>query len=149
MKKHLKYILPLLFLCIPAILPLLKPGFFESHDGNWMIIRFSAFHQSLVDGHFPVRWSGRLNHGYGYPALNFLYPLPFWLAEFFYIFTNSFVLSIKLVFKKPLLAFIQFGRGLALHIHPISFYGHIYQGIYWRIFRFCLYTPYLFKHQSF
>ncbi|MBI2010426.1 MAG: hypothetical protein HYS86_04615 [Candidatus Chisholmbacteria bacterium] len=99
MKKYLLLIL----IALPATLALFQPGFFPSHDGEWMVIRFSAFHHSLVEGQFPVRWSARLNHGYGYPVLNFLYPLPFYLAEIFFLFTQSFTLSIKWVFIASLL----------------------------------------------
>lgn len=97
MKKFLT--ISLIFgLTLPVISSLLRPGFFPSHDGEWMVIRLSAFHQALADGQFPVRWSIRLNHGFGYPVLNFLYPLPFYLGEVFYLVTHSFVAATKLVF---------------------------------------------------
>lgn len=96
--KRLIVILLLLVLTLPATWALLRPGFFPSHDGEWMVIRLSAFHQALADGQFPVRWSIRLNHGFGYPVLNFLYPLPFYLGEVFYLVTHSFVAATKLVF---------------------------------------------------
>src|SRR3989344_3219366 len=72
-KKYLPIVI-LLLLMIPSIWFLLLPGFFESDDGEWMIIRFSAFYQALADGQFPVRFLGRLNNGYGYPVADFLYP---------------------------------------------------------------------------
>lgn len=93
-----KVLLLLLLFTIPAFLVLTKPGFFPSHDGEWMVIRLSAFHQSLKDGQFPVRWSSRLNHGYGYPVFNFLYPLPFYFGELFYFLSGSFSQAIKLIF---------------------------------------------------
>lgn len=80
-----------------AIWPLFRPGFFQSDDGEWMIIRFSAFHQALVDGQFPVRWLGRLNHEYGYPVANFLYPGFMYLAEIPKILGFGFVNSIKII----------------------------------------------------
>ena len=103
MKKLLVIIL-LVLLTLPAITALIRPGFFPSHDGEWMVIRLSAFHQSLRDGQFPVRWSSRLNHGFGYPVLNFLYPLPFYIGELFYLISGSFTQSIKLVFIGSFLA---------------------------------------------
>ena len=96
MKK--KVIIILLILTIPAAAGLFHRGFFVSHDADWMVIRLSAFHQSLRDGHFPVRWTQRLNHGFGYPVLNFLYPLPFYFAEIFYLGLGSLTLATKLVF---------------------------------------------------
>ena len=64
-------------LCVASILvlwPLLRQGFFITDDGDWMIIRLSAFYQSIAEGQFPVRFLGRLYHNFGYPVSNFLYP---------------------------------------------------------------------------
>ncbi len=96
-KKILKIILVLL-LVSPVVLPLLQPGFFVSDDGDWMVIRLSAFHETLKTGQFPVRFLERLNHGYGYPVTNFLYPLPFYLGELIHLFGFGFVDSIKILF---------------------------------------------------
>ncbi len=63
-----------------------------------MVIRFTAFHQTLAAGQFPVRFVDRLNSNYGYPVLNFLYPLPFYLAEIPKAFGFGFTDSIKIVF---------------------------------------------------
>ena len=87
-----------------SIWPFFKKGYFESHDGEWMVIRFSAFHQTLADGQFPVRFVDRLNNNYGYPVLNFLYPLPFYLAEIPKILGFGFVDSIKIVFAASAIA---------------------------------------------
>ncbi len=102
--KQVFLIALLLLLVLPATVSLLRPGFFLSHDGEWMVIRLSAFHQALADGQFPVRWSIRLNHGFGYPVLNFLYPLPFYFGELFYLLSASFTQAIKLVFILSFLA---------------------------------------------
>lgn len=93
-----KYLLLLTILSLLACWPFLKKGYFESHDGEWMVIRFTAFHQALADGQFPVRFVDRLNNNYGYPVLNFLYPLPFYLAEIPKIVGFGFVDSIKIIF---------------------------------------------------
>lgn len=81
-----------------ALWPFFNRGFFTSHDGEWMVIRFSAFHQTLRSGQFPVRYVERLNNNYGYSVLNFLYPLPFYLAEIPKIVGFNFVDSIKITF---------------------------------------------------
>src|SRR3990172_6802434 len=81
-----------------SLWPFFKKGYFESHDGEWMVIRFSAFHQTLASGQFPVRFVDRLNNNYGYPVLNFLYPLPFYFAEIPKLLGFGFVDSIKIVF---------------------------------------------------
>jgi len=93
-----KYLFIILFLSLLALWPFFKKGYFETHDGQWWIIRFSAFHQTLVAGQFPVRFVDRLNNNYGYPVLNFDYPLPFYLAEVPKIIGFGFADSIKIVF---------------------------------------------------
>ncbi|MDO8487431.1 MAG: YfhO family protein [Candidatus Curtissbacteria bacterium] len=95
----MKKLLVILFLfSLVSIWPFFKIGYFESHDGEWMVIRFTAFHQTFRAGQFPVRFVDRLNSNYGYPVLNFLYPLPFYLAEIPKILGFNFVDSIKAVF---------------------------------------------------
>src|SRR3990172_3479022 len=95
-KKYLPIVI-LLLLTIPSIWFLLLPGFFESDDGEWMVIRFSAFYQALSDGQFPTRFLGRLNHGFGYPVANFLYPGFMYLAVPLKLLGFGFVSSIKLI----------------------------------------------------
>ncbi|MEX2028055.1 MAG: YfhO family protein [Candidatus Curtissbacteria bacterium] len=99
-----KYVVILFLLSMVAIWPFFKKGYFQSHDGEWMVIRFSAFHQTLRAGQFPVRFVDRLNNNYGYPVLNFLYPLPFYLAEVPKALGFSFVNSIKIVFAASTVA---------------------------------------------
>ncbi len=77
--------------------PLFKPGFFLSDDGEWMIIRLSAFFQSLRDGQVPVRFLGRLNHVYGYPVANFLYPGFLYIGSVIHALGFSFVDSVKII----------------------------------------------------
>lgn len=95
MSRHLLLIITLSLI---ALWPFFKKGFFITDDGEWMVIRFSAFHQTLADGQFPVRFVDRLNNNYGYPVLNFLYPLPFYLATIPKLAGFGFVDSIKIVF---------------------------------------------------
>src|SRR3989304_7647293 len=95
MKRH---ILILVVVSLIAIWPFFKKGFYESHDGEWMIIRFTAFHQTLRAGNFPVRFTDRLNNNYGYPVLNYLYPMPFYLSEVPKSLGFSFIESVKILF---------------------------------------------------
>src|SRR3989344_9189233 len=80
-----------------ALWPFFKKGYFETHDGDWMIIRLSAFHQTLTAGQFPVRFVDRLNNNFGYPVFNFLYPLPFYFAEIPKLLGFNFQESIRIV----------------------------------------------------
>jgi hypothetical protein len=97
-KKTLVTILLLLICCLPAVFPLLHHGFFKTDDGEWMIIRLSAFYQALHDGQFPVRVLERLNFGYGYPVSEFLYPGGFYVASIFHIIRFGFVNAIKILY---------------------------------------------------
>jgi len=101
MKPYFKSFLLILFFLIflfPATRSLFHPGFFISDDGEWMIIRLTAFHQALAVGEFPVRFVFRLNHEYGYPLFNFSYPAGFYLGELIHLLGFNFIDSIKIVF---------------------------------------------------
>ncbi|MFZ5535505.1 MAG: hypothetical protein ACOY3M_05155 [Patescibacteria group bacterium] len=80
-----------------VLTPLMRSGFFITDDGEWMIIRLSAFYQSLADGQFPVRFLGRLNNSYGYPVSNFLYPGFLYLGSLLHILGASFQDAVKII----------------------------------------------------
>ena len=90
-----------IFILVAAILlvifPLFRQGFFVTDDGEWMIIRLSSFFQTLRDGQFPVRFLGRLNHGFGYPVANFLYPGFLYIGSFFHVLGFSFIGAVKVL----------------------------------------------------
>ena len=73
-KINLFWVVIIFLAVLPSLYGVWHSGFFVSDDGNWMVIRFSAFYQALADGQFPVRFLDRLNYSYGYPVANFLYP---------------------------------------------------------------------------
>lgn len=97
-KKSIFILTLIVLFCIPSVLSLFHPGFFQSDDGEWMVIRFSAFYQTLADGQFPVRFLGRLNHEYGYPVANFLYPGFMYLGVPIHVLGFGFVDTIKIIF---------------------------------------------------
>lgn len=102
-RKNLIFIAFLFILLLPSVFSILMPGYFETDDGEWMVIRFSAFYQAFSDGQFPVRFLGRLNFGYGYPVANFLYPGFMYLATPLQILGFGFVNSIKVIMLVSLL----------------------------------------------
>jgi hypothetical protein len=113
MKNHSKLIFLLLALIfsVPAIIGLLHSGFPVTDDGGWMVIRFSAFFQTLRDGEFPVRFLMRLNNGYGYPVSDFLYPLFMYLSVPIHLIGINFANSIKVllalcIFSSSLFTFL-------------------------------------------
>lgn len=77
MNKKIYVLLSICALLVAAfvvLFPVFREGMLVTDDGNWMVIRLSAFYQSFREGQFPVRFLGRLNQSYGYPVANFLYP---------------------------------------------------------------------------
>lgn len=97
MKKNVFLLGVIVLLILPVIFNLLRPGFFVTDDGDWMVIRFSAFYQEVRAGQIPVRFLTRLNNGYGYPVATFLYPGFMYLATIPKALGFGFVWSIKLV----------------------------------------------------
>ena len=91
----------ILFLFILAIIPtlaLFHSGLPITHDGQDQVARIANFYQNLVDGNLIPRWAANLNWGYGHPVLEFLYPLPSYIASFFHVFGFNFVDAAKIVF---------------------------------------------------
>lgn len=94
-KRKLIIILALIFISLIPVSLLLMPGFPITDDGTWLVIRFSAFFETLRSGQIPVRNIYRLDDGMGYPVSNFLYPLYLYLATPFHIIGLNFLNSIK------------------------------------------------------
>ena len=106
--KHIKNQILVIFLVVvislPAVFALFQTGFPQTDDGNWMVIRFSAFYASFRDGQIPVRFLERLNYGYGYPVSNFLYPGFMYLGIPIHILGINFVDTIRILFGVSLLS---------------------------------------------
>lgn len=98
MKKHVFLICLIIALSLPLVWPFFQAGYFPTHDGEWAVVRLGAMHRAFIDHHFPARWAGNLNFGYGYPLFNFTYPLPYYIGELFNIIGFGLVGSIKLLF---------------------------------------------------
>ncbi|HSW87830.1 MAG TPA: hypothetical protein VLG12_01585, partial [Candidatus Saccharimonadales bacterium] len=83
---------------------LFHPGLPITHDGKDHVARIANFYQNLQEGNLIPRWAGNLNWGYGHPILEFLYPLPSYIASVFHLIGFSFIDSAKIVFGIGLLA---------------------------------------------
>ena len=79
-----------------AGLTLLHKGLPPTHDGEYHVIRFYEFYQTLQDGSWYPRWAPDLNNGYGVPLFNYVYPLPNYFTSIFHFFGFSFIDSFKL-----------------------------------------------------
>lgn len=134
--KRVNIIILLLLLVslVPSVFALIQKGFFVTDDGSWMIIRLSAFFDTLRDGQIPTRLLERLNNGYGYPVANFLYPGFLYIGSLIHLFGFGFIDSVKII-----LAISFIGSGIFTFLwlkklfDPISsFIGSLYY----------VYTPY-------
>jgi hypothetical protein len=102
MKSFKLYTLIILLAFLPFVSIFATRDLPHTSDGGVQIPRMAAFYTSVVDGHFPVRWAGNLNYGYGMPLFNFIYHTPFFLS------TALIALGLPLVFSFKLLLFISF-----------------------------------------
>lgn len=83
MKKWLsKYYPTIIVLLVGLFLTssLLRPGWYLSHDGIFHIYRTEEALSMLKLGHFPLRWAGNFDQGFGIPLFSFVYPLPYYLS---------------------------------------------------------------------
>ena len=99
MRLELRWYIFVILMSLLVLWPLLRHGFYISDDGEWMVIRLSAFYQSLAEGQFPVRFLGRLNNSYGYPVANFLYPGFLYIGSLLHFLGLSFVNSVKIIHR--------------------------------------------------
>lgn len=103
-----------------VLFPLFRPGFILTDDGSWMVVRLSAFYQSLREGQFPVRFLGRLNYSYGYPVSNFLYPGFMYVGSLFKFLGLSFVDSVKFI-----IIISVFGSGVLVRQWLRTYFGSL------------------------
>ena len=77
-------------------MPLLRPGWFESHEGLSYPIRLVEVARCWQDGLWSARWFPDLNEGMGYPFLSFYAPLIFWIAGAMHAAGLDVALALKL-----------------------------------------------------
>lgn len=76
--KGLVALLAALLLTLPALLPLLQPGFFESDDGSFHVYRIAGLARAWHHGVLHPRLFPEFGFGYGQAVLNFYSPLAYW-----------------------------------------------------------------------
>ena len=135
MKKYIFSILLLILALIP-IISLFHSGLPFTHDGQDHVVRIANFYKSLTEGNLIPRWGANLNWGYGHPILEFLYPLPSYIASFFHFVGFSLVDSTKIVF----------GLGMSLSLFFMYLWLSQFVSRYSALFGAVLYTyaPYRF-----
>ncbi len=134
--KNNIFLLILIFLSVIPVLSLLLPGLPITHDGQDHVARIANFFQSLSEGNLIPRWAENLNWGYGHPILEFLYPLPSYIASVFHFVGFSLVDSTKIVF----------GLGMTLSLFFMYLWLSQFLNKYSALFGAVLYTyaPYRF-----
>jgi hypothetical protein len=90
---------PLLLVAItlPIIVPLLRPGWIQSHEGFSYPIRLVEVRRAWEDGFLSARWFPDLNCGQGYPFLSFYAPLLFLIAGVIHVAGVDVATALKLV----------------------------------------------------
>jgi len=112
--------LVLIFIGIIPIANLFHSGLPITHDGQDHVARIANFYQNLLEGNLIPRWAPNLNWGYGHPILEFLYPLPSYIASLFHFLGFSLVDSLKIVFG---LSFLL--SGVFMYLWLREFLGEI------------------------
>lgn len=88
-----------LLLSLPAIGPLLQPGYFwGAHDARHSVYFLYQFDKAIRDGVWYPRWAPDFAFGYGYPFFNIYGPLSSYLGEMFHVAGFDIVTSVKIVF---------------------------------------------------
>ena len=110
-------------LMLPALVPLARAGFFDSHDGLFHVYRLQALDRAVRAGVLFPRWFPEFAFGYGHPVLNFYGPLSYYWGLPFTLLGADPALALKLVFATGLIASalgmytfarLHLGRGGAL-----------------------------------
>lgn len=116
-RYHFVAIVILLILTIPAVVGVIKPGYFRMHD-DLQAMRQLVMDKCFNDLQIPCRWSEDLGYGYGYPLFNFYPPLPYYFGQVIhwsgFSFTNTFKVLVVLNFIVT---------GLAMYLLAQEFWG--------------------------
>jgi hypothetical protein len=91
-------------LALPALAPLARPGFFQSHDGLFHLYRLQALDRAVRAGVLYPRWFPEFAFGYGHPVLNFYGPLSYYWGLPLTLLGFDATLALKLVFAAGLIA---------------------------------------------
>lgn len=102
MKRNLFFLIFLLVLSLPAVLPIISPGYFPMHDDT-QIVRIDQMYQALRQGQFPVRLVKDLGYGYGYPIFNFYNPFPYYFGALLMFLNIKAIIVTKITFIFPII----------------------------------------------
>ncbi len=99
------YLLLLLILTLPALVPLAAPGYFyAAHDGRHTVFYLSMFDAGLRDGDWWPTWAMHHIQGYGYPTFLIQAPIGFYVGAFFAWLGAGYTTAVKLTWATGFLA---------------------------------------------
>jgi hypothetical protein len=112
-----RYLWLTLLLSLPAIGPLLQPGYhWGAHDARHSVYFLYEFDKAIRDGVWYPRWAPDFAFGYGYPFFNIYGPLSSYAGELLHLAGLDIVTAVKTVFGLSVflsgLAMYLFGRRL-------------------------------------
>lgn len=119
MQFKFRWWIVVLLISLPLIHFYALPGFPQTQDGTWAIIRQAEMHREIKDLQFPPRWAGYLNHGFGYPLFLFTYPLPYLVGELVHLAGLGVVDTVKLLFIATTL-----GSALSMFLFAKGLWGN-------------------------
>lgn len=102
----------LLCLCLFAIGPFLRPGYFwDAHDAKNSLYFLFEFDKSIRDGILWPRWGPDWAFGYGYPFWNIYGPLAYYVGEAIHLLGFDLIGALKVTF-----ALSVFGSALSMYL---------------------------------
>lgn len=107
LKKYYLFVTLIIFM-LPAVLDLVKPGFFPMHD-DLQIFRLHQVDKCFQDFQFPCRYVPDGGFGYGYPLMQFYPPMPYYPMQILNMTGLGFFWSVKIMFA---LSFLVSGMGM-------------------------------------
>ncbi len=117
LKKINPFILLVVLLTIPTLIPLTKQGFFPTQDFIY-VARVYEMVRALSDWQFPVRWVGDFR--YGEPLFNYYAPLSYYVGALIKLLGFSYLETVKILFG---LGFVL--SGLSMFFLARRFFGNV------------------------
>lgn len=104
MKKYLIFWLIVVGVAAWLLRSYAAPGVPLTHDGENHLARFANYKLALKQGQIPPRWAPNLLNGFGYPVLNYNYPLANMLSLPFSIIKIPYETTFKIIVVTSVLA---------------------------------------------
>jgi hypothetical protein len=104
--KKLFYPLIVLGFTLVLLIPLFSKQLLYTDDAELHAARVANYYLAIKQKQIPPRWAPNLNSSYGYPVLNFAYPLPYMTSAFIYM---ALPVTIALALNLTIVLLVAFG----------------------------------------